>query len=259
MLSLTIKTLSLLLIFHFAVTPSIEISDVFPSSIEILDFNTVDEEKFKDNIKRCEEIWERNSKNDNFDSLTPAEKSYLDDNCDETIGDYWDIIGGGCSWYCGGGPYKVISSSAASKYQNISYGGENAHDLSYKTAWVEGSEGNGTGEFLEYYFKAQSPRITEITVVNGMIKSNTLWKNHSRAKKIKLYLNAAPITILNLTDECAAQTFKFQPIGMKRDENGIVNSKEDWCLKFEILEIYAGDQFNDLAITEIYFDGIDVH
>jgi len=30
-------------------------------------------------------------------------------------------------------------------------------------------------------------------------------------------------------------------------------------LKFEILEVYKGSKYNDTAITEIYFDGIDVH
>ena len=27
---------------------------------------------------------------------------------DETMEDYWDIIGGGCSWYCGGGPKRLL-------------------------------------------------------------------------------------------------------------------------------------------------------
>jgi len=30
-------------------------------------------------------------------------------------------------------------------------------------------------------------------------------------------------------------------------------------IKFEILEVYEGDKYKDTAITEIYFDGIDVH
>jgi len=30
-------------------------------------------------------------------------------------------------------------------------------------------------------------------------------------------------------------------------------------MKFEILEVYTGEKYADTAISEIYFDGIDVH
>jgi len=32
-----------------------------------------------------------------------------------------------------------------------------------------------------------------------------------------------------------------------------------WTMKFEIIEVYKGTKYDDTAITEIYFDGIDVH
>lgn len=32
-----------------------------------------------------------------------------------------------------------------------------------------------------------------------------------------------------------------------------------WTLKFEIAEVYKGTKYDDVVITEIYFDGIDVH
>ena len=30
-----------------------------------------------------------------------------------------------------------------------------------------------------------------------------------------------------------------------------------WTLKFEIMEVYKGKKYDDVAITEIYFDGLD--
>lgn len=33
----------------------------------------------------------------------------------------------------------------------------------------------------------------------------------------------------------------------------------DLILRFEIMEVYHGKKYKDTAITEIYFDGIDVH
>lgn len=35
--------------------------------------------------------------------------------------------------------------------------------------------------------------------------------------------------------------------------------KKDWTLKFEILEVYEGSKYSDTVISEIYFNGIDVH
>ena len=166
----------------------------------------------------------------------------------EVVENAWDIIDGGCSWYCGGGNYKIKASSSLGD----SYKAEFANDLSYKTAWVEGKKDEGIGEYLEYYFKNDSPRITEIIISNGYMKSEETWKNNNRVKKLKLYINGVPLGILNLKDSRTDQYFEVGTLG--HNKNGT-----DLILKFEILEVYKGSKYNDTAITEIYFDGIDVH
>lgn len=166
----------------------------------------------------------------------------------EVVENAWDIIDGGCSWYCGGGNYKIKASSSLGD----SYKAEFANDLSYKTAWVEGKKDEGIGEYLEYYFKNDSPRITEIIISNGYMKSEETWKNNNRVKKLKLYVNGVPFGILNLKDSRTDQYFEVGTLG--HNKNGT-----DLILKFEILEVYKGSKYNDTAITEIYFDGIDVH
>jgi hypothetical protein len=171
---------------------------------------------------------------------------------DETIESIWDIIGGGCSWYCGGGPYKVISSSNLPMQGKTSYEAKNASDLSYKTAWIEGVKGYGIGEFIEYYFENNSPRITEIKILNGYIKSDNSWKENARVKKLELSINGEKYAILNLADTKAEQNFKVETLGHRPD-------KKDLILTFKILDIYEGSKCEDTAITEIYFDGIDVH
>ena len=166
----------------------------------------------------------------------------------EVVENAWDIIDGGCSWYCGGGNYKIKASSSLGD----SYKVEFANDLSYKTACVEGKKDEGIGEYLEYYFKNDSPRITEIIISNGYMKSEETWKNNNRVKKLKLYVNGVPFGILNLKDSRTDQYFEVGTLG--HNKNGT-----DLILKFEILEVYKGSKYNDTAITEIYFDGIDVH
>lgn len=237
-----------------------EIKVLTPTRIEVLDLNTTDEKKFNRNRKACEAIWERMSKGLKIEDLTREEKAELD-KVDETMASYWDIEGQGCSWYCGGGPFKETASSHLATQGSIQYGAENAMDLNYKNAWVEGVPGYGVGEYLEYSFYQGSPRITEIIVVNGYVKSETAWRNNSRVKKLKVYIKDKPYAILNLTDQRAAQHFKVAPIGKLDKSIDYITSKSlpPWTMKFEIMEVYPGDTYEDTVLSEIYFDGIDVH
>lgn len=187
------------------------------------------------------------------DELTDQEKELMLRLGESEDFGIWDIMDQGCSWYCGGGPYKVTASSALKPAGNITYEAKNAHDFSFKNAWVEGVPGYGEGEYLEYFFENRSPRVTDILIYNGYVKSETGWKKNSRAKKLKLWVNGRPYAILELQDTKALQTFKLHgPLGRTSDGKDLV-------LKFEILDVYKGDAYDDTAITEIYFDGLDVH
>ena len=180
--------------------------------------------------------------------------------CDEDREDDWDVIGGGCSWYCGGVVRSITASSSLLNQGSNSYDPNNAHDFSFKNAWVEGVSGYGVGEFLTYHFAPENPRITQIIVVNGYVKSDKIWKSNSRVKKLRVYHNDQILADLNLKDVRAEQYFEFDPIGYSdRDDFTLLKEKEPWTLKFEILEVYKGDTYADTAISEIYFDGIDVH
>jgi hypothetical protein len=127
---------------------------------------------------------------------------------------------------------------------------KNAHDLSFKTAWVEGVKGYGIGEYLLYHFRAKAPRITQVKIANGYVKSEKAYRENSRVKKLKMYIDNNPFAVLKLEDRRIEQIFDFEPIGSQTAK---------WTIKFEILEVYQGDKFDDTAITEIYFNGIDVH
>lgn len=192
----------------------------------------------------------------NLNSMTESEKEEYWKwtlKTDETKSDPFDIIGGACSWYCGGTSYKQTASSTLKSSGTISYSATNAHDLSYKTAWVEGVPGDGIGEFIEYYFKNNCPRVTTIYVSNGYIKSDKAWRENSRVKTLKMYINNRPYAVLNLQDTKADQIFELDaPIGRYKDG-------KDMIVKFEILSTYNGDKYKDTALTEIFFDGIDVH
>ncbi|WP_345122195.1 NADase-type glycan-binding domain-containing protein [Hymenobacter antarcticus] len=238
---LTITFLTITMNFAFGQG---SLKNYFPKSVFKADLSA----KIDNEIKRQSELLKK-------EKLTSTEQKELDillEKYGEVVESMWDIVDGGCSWYCGGGNYEVKSSSSLNSEKGIKYQAKNANDLNYRTAWVEGKPDEGVGEYLEYYFKNNSPRITEIIISNGYMKSETAWKNNNRVKKLKLSVNGKPFGILNLEDSKSDQKFKLGTFG--HNKNGT-----DLILRFEIVEVYKGGKFNDTAITEIYFDGIDVH
>ena len=187
--------------------------------------------------------------------LSNNEKRELDSlliEYEETISSVWNIVHDGCNWYCSGGNYLVTSSSSLKSNNSINYDPTAANDLSYKTAWVEGKKDEGIGEYIEYTFENKSPRITSIIISNGYVKSSKSWSENNRIKKLKLSVNGTEFGILNLLDTQDDQIFELGTFGHNTDGSDLV-------LKFSISEVYKGLKYNDTAISEIYFDGMDVH
>ncbi len=225
-----------------------------PELGRLVDLSPEAEKAFDDHVNRCNMIWGV----DQTRELTPEEKEYVK-TCDETEV-YGSPISEGCSWYCGGGMDTNSASSSLKPSGSMTYKAGNIHDLDYKTAWVEGVKGFGIGEYVTYHFPAENPRITEVIVVNGYIKSEKAWKENSRVKKMKMYVDDQAIAILNLEDSRREQHFKFEPIGhQNREDHKAIQNMPWWTMKFEIVEVYPGSKYEDTAISEIYFDGIDVH
>ncbi len=219
-------------------------TDYYPTEVQKIDLSAKTEKE----LQRQSELLEK----ENHTSSEESELNRLLEKYNEMRTSVWNILEGGCSWYCGGGNYLVKASSSLEPGKNITYSAENANDLSYKTAWVEGSPDEGINEYLEYYFKNDSPRITKVIITNGYVKSEAAWKNNNRVKKLRLLANDSLLGILNLEDSPTNQSFEVGTLG--RNEDGI-----DLILRFEIAEVYKGDKYNDTVITEIFFDGIDVH
>ncbi len=160
--------------------------------------------------------------------------------------------GVGCSWYCGGQMYKVTSNSYLSEQGNINYKPDNVHDFDLLTAWVPDTTNGAIGKKINFHFKPLSPRVNKILIYNGYIKNNELFRANARVKKFKLYINHQYYATLELADTTAQQSFTIKPVQS-------ANKKKDLILTFEIAEIYKGDKYADVAISEINFSGLDVH
>jgi hypothetical protein len=164
--------------------------------------------------------------------------------------DHLDVGTWGCSWYCGGGPDSIFASSELKSFKNFDYKANNAHDFSLRTAWIEGHSGYGVGESLTYRFAKHSPPVTTIEIYNGYMKSEKTWQNNSRVKRLKLHVDGKPYAFLELKDIKSKQIFE---IGLHQGQ------KTELYLKFEIVDVYKGDKYDDVAISEIEFDGTGVH
>ncbi len=171
---------------------------------------------------------------------------------------YYDVLSIGCSFYCGFHVLDVTSSSALQPQHGISYEAKNVSDHTYKTAWIEGAEGYGIGEHVTFTLPPWHPRITTIKIANGYTKTEKTWRENSRVKELRIDVNYKPYARLLLEDTRDEQIFHIGEIGCA-DRSADYSFKENTYIRFWIMDIYPGDKYEDTAISEITFDGLDSH
>lgn len=222
------------------------IPTIFPEQILEVDFSEAFLKNFNSekSFANCEKVYQKLQQK-NY-QLTADDEKILS-LCDETKESPWEVLGGGCSWYCNGGGDSVTASSQLKSQGKFNYHPGNAHDLDYATAWIEGVPGHGIGEYLTYHFRPTSNVVEKIIIINGYVKSQAVWENNTRIKKLKVYVDGIPIAILELEDKRAEQYFPVKAIHPKKDRF--------YTLKFEIMEVYPGKKYEDAVITDIFFDG----
>ncbi len=170
--------------------------------------------------------------------------------------DHYDAVGC-CSFYCGCNIGEQKASSTLKQQGKQDYKASNIHDLDYSTTWVEGAEGYGIGEWVEYTLPASNPRITDINIANGYVRTKKQWSENSRVKVLDVEVNGKPFAKIHLADVYALQTVKVPYIGYSDRDS--FEGKEPIRIRFIIREVYPGTKYKDTAISEIFFDGIDVH
>ncbi|MDY3851794.1 MAG: Hint domain-containing protein [Prevotella sp.] len=160
-------------------------------------------------------------------------------------------LGNGCSWYCGGGADSIYATSHLSAAGKHTYDPGNIHDFNLFTAWaVTGNK--AVGQRVSFRFPPHSPRANILKIWNGYVKSRQLWQDNARVKELKLYVNGKPTALLQLADAPNQQTFAIQPLSTFNNEHPLI-------LSLEITKIYKGKKYDDVVISEINFDGLDVH
>ncbi len=157
----------------------------------------------------------------------------------------------GCSLGCAIG-WKVETNSALPDVGELTYGVSNLDDGDLKTAWVEGLDGEGTGaeitfSFPKEYFDEINPdepwttTFSGFMMVNGYAKNRATYQKNSRVKRLRLYNNSEALLDISIEDIYGVQSVYFPPITIGPGSR----------ITFEVLEVYPGSAYTDLAITEL--------
>ena len=153
---------------------------LMPSDAELAEWKSLNEQASIEDADLPQNMWDR------YEKL--GENPVLE-----------ELYSGKCSWYCGGEVQRVTASSHLKSQGKFNYLPKNAHDFDHESAWVEGAQGQGIGEWIEYEFAGACPRVTGVKILAGYVKSKTAYESNSRPKYIKVYylrsLDLSAITI----------------------------------------------------------------
>ena len=149
---------------------------------------------------------------------------------------------------------QYISSGDLSGQGNSTYKADNIEDYNLKSAWIEGHKEYGIGEWVEYRFDRKDFSNTDLEInglylFNGYRKSLKSWEENSRIKKLRMAINDVDFIEPELQDTYKIQSCKFESKNIAQIET----------LSFEIIEIYPGTKYKDVALSELRFTGIHHH
>lgn len=248
------KKLTLILLILYV---SLWAKDLTPFNIGNIPTFDVDEFNRIDALwNRAEMLWDRYYSGD----LTTEEKAFTD-TCFIFNGDhtrpkspYWIDNAPRCGDPINSARVIYATTTYPSSSQHT-YDAINVNDNDLSTAWVEGKDDYGIGERLVFRYKIDGAKNTPellkgssncwINIYNGYVKSESSWSNNSRVKKFILGTADSIIATLHLEDTRASQQFLLD----------LPNTLNDAELYLEIAEVYPGNRWSDVAITEVEIKG----
>ncbi len=139
---------------------------------------------------------------------------------------------------------STITASATSTLPDeapYTYGIKNTLDGNLETAWNDGAPGAGAGEKLTYRFRSPVD-VKTIGLINGYASTPELFKQNARIRDMVVVTDFArfPVT---LSDSLARQELN---LAFGRTASVVI----------EIVSVYPGNRYDDLALTEIDFAGV---
>jgi hypothetical protein len=140
---------------------------------------------------------------------------------------------------CARSGFETYCVSSVLKPQfGISYGVSNLFDDTTGTAWVEGQQGNGVGEWITVEFETLR-RVRSFVVQNGYQKSSDIFQKNNRVRQLRVLFSGGETETFVLEDKISSQFLSLRrPI-------------QTYWLKFVIDDVWAGNKYTDTAITKL--------
>ncbi len=117
----------------------------------------------------------------------------------------------------------------------------NIFDNNPNTAWVEGKNDDGIGEWINVGFEPDFT-LSQIKIINGYAKSKVIYEAKNRIKKVKITFPDG------ISEEYLLKDNVLDYQVLKLSKPVTTNS-----IKITIMEIYKGTKYNDTCISEIKF------
>lgn len=136
-------------------------------------------------------------------------------------------------------PKAIKASSEAPPDGDGSYVAANAADDITDSMWCEGSDGDGTGEWIEFTFDAPK-KVSRLRLLNGIGTSLPLWMKANRAK-------AATLTFSDGTKHALEIKPNFRPVELSFP---VVSTTS---VRITFTEVLKGTEYNDLCVSEAWF------
>jgi hypothetical protein len=140
---------------------------------------------------------------------------------------------------CARNGYETYCVSSVLKPQfGNSYGAANLFNASTGTAWVEGQQGNGIGEWITVEFEALRS-VKSFTVHNGYQKNYDIFQKNNRVRRLRVQFSGGESETFTLQDKISAQVLTVgKPV-------------QAYWLKFIIDDVWAGNKYTDTAISKL--------
>jgi hypothetical protein len=134
---------------------------------------------------------------------------------------------------------KTSASSVRYAVQTNTYLPANAVDNNKKTAWIEGVDGPGVGEWLQFDF-GRELNLHRIVILPGYFKSSQIWAQNNRLAAATLQFS-----------DGSSRHFTF-PDRMERQSLDVGAIKTRW-VRLVIDDVYTGTD-PDTAVSEVTFE-----
>lgn len=134
---------------------------------------------------------------------------------------------------------KVTASSVRYSVQSNTYDPANTIDGSQSTAWIEGKDGPGWGEWVRYDFDREI-NLHRILILPGYFKSPDIWAKNNRVSAAAFYFSDGTKRVIDFPDR------------MERQKVDVGSIRTRW-VRIELEDFYFGKD-PDTPISEVAFE-----